>query len=289
MFSVTRARDSSRVAHGGRRRIPYQPARLSCYVALALALMPRFADQLVYFPTREHDGGTPAALRLAYEDVALVAGDGVHLHAWWVPAAPARRTVLFLHGNAGNISHRLDKLAVLHGFDANVLLLDYRGYGHSEGAPDEDGTYRDAEAAYGWLCRRGIAARTIIAYGESLGGPIAVDLATRRPLGGVVLESAPSSIVAVAKHHYPWAPVEWFLSARYDALARIGGVRAPILILHSPGDEIVPFAMAEELRRGATAPVTFVRLAGGHNDAFIAAADAYRTALREFFAQAEGT
>ncbi len=267
-----------------RRQTPYQPARLPCYVALALALMPRFADQFVYFPTREHDGGTPAALRLAFEDVALVAADGVRLHAWWVPASPAQRTVLFLHGNAGNISHRLDKLAVLHGLAANVLLLDYRGYGRSEGAPDEEGTYRDAEAAYEWLRQRGIAEGAIVAYGESLGGPIAVDLAARRPLGGAVLESAPSSIAGVAQHHYPWVPIEWVLSVRYDALAKIGRVRAPILILHSPSDEIVPFAMAEALRQAATAPVTFVRLAGGHNDAFIAAADAYRSALRAFFA-----
>ncbi|MGD9762312.1 MAG: alpha/beta hydrolase [Candidatus Binatia bacterium] len=259
---------------------------ISAASLLAVVPVPRFADRFVYFPTRAHDGGTPAALGLPYEDVELIAADGVRLHAWWVPAAAAQRTVLLLHGNAGNVSHRLDKLAVLNELDANALLLDYRGYGRSEGTPDEAGTYRDAEAAYDWLRGRGVAPPAIIAYGESLGGPIAVHLAAQRPLGGVVLESAPSSIAGVARHHYPWLPVQLLLSNRYDALAKIGQVRAPMLILHSPDDEIVPFAMAEALQGAAAAPVRLVRLSGHHNDAFIAAAEVYRAALRDFFERA---
>jgi fermentation-respiration switch protein FrsA (DUF1100 family) len=244
--------------------------------------MARAADRLVYFPSRALDGGTPAAYGLAYENVALTAADGVALHAWWVPAPAAHRSVLFLHGNAGNISHRLDKLAVLAGLDTSVLLLDYRGYGRSQGTPDEAGTYRDADAAYTWLRGRGIAPATIVAYGESLGGPIAIDLASRQPLGGLVLESAPTSIVAVAQYHYPLLPVSWFLSVRYDALARLPSVRAPVLILHSPRDEIVPFAMAEELFAAAPGCKRLVRLDGGHNDCFIVAADVYEAALRDF-------
>lgn len=255
---------------------------MAAVLLLAFIAMPRFADRLIYFPTRAHDGGTPAALGLTYEDVTLTAADGVRLHAWWVPAPTARRNVLFLHGNAGNISHRLDKLAVLNGLDASVLLLDYRGYGRSDGTPDEDGTYRDAQAAYDWLRARGIPAEQIVAYGESLGGPIATDLAARQPLGGLVLESAPSSILGVARHHYPLLPVGLFLSARYDALARIGRVRAPVLILHSPNDEIVPFAMAETLQAVAGPRARLVRLAGGHNDAFLVAAEVYAAALRAF-------
>lgn len=249
---------------------------------LAVAAMPRIGDRLVYFPSRVLDGGTPAALGLDYEDVTLTAGDGVRLHAWWVPAPAARRAVLLLHGNAGNISHRLDKLAVLAGLDASVLLLDYRGYGRSEGAPDEAGLYRDAEAAYQWLRGRGLPAESIVAYGESLGGPVAADLAARQPLGGLVLESAPASILGVAQHHYPVIPVGWFLSARFDALSRLSQVRAPLLILHSPSDEIVPFAMGEALYAAAAGRKRLVRLAGGHNDAFIVAAEVYQAALRDF-------
>lgn len=249
---------------------------------VAIAAMARPADRLVFFPSRELDGGTPAVYGLAYEDVALTAADGVALHAWWVPAQTPRRGVLFLHGNAGNISHRLDKLAVLNGLDASVLLLDYRGYGRSAGSPDEAGTYRDADAAYGWLRARGLAPDEIVVYGESLGGPIATHLASRQPVGGLVLESAPSSILGVAQHHYPLLPVRWFLSVRYDALVRLPAVRAPVLILHSPRDEIVPFAMAEALYAAAPGRKRLVRLDGGHNDAFIVAAEMYQAALREF-------
>jgi len=249
---------------------------------VAVVLMPRFADRLVYFPSRALDGGTPAALGLAYEDVALTTSDGVRLHAWYVRAPAARRTLLFLHGNAGNISHRLDKLAVLADLDLDVLLLDYRGYGRSQGAPDEPGTYRDAAAAYAWLRARGVEPADLIVYGESLGGPIATDLAAHQPVAGLVLESAPSSILAVARYHYPWVPVQFFLSAHYDALSRIGGVQAPLLILHSPADAIVPFSMAEQLYSAAPAPKRLVRLAGGHNDSFLVAAETYRAALNDF-------
>lgn len=244
--------------------------------------MPRLADRLVYFPVREHDGGTPARLGLAYDDVRLTAGDGVPLHAWWVPHTDAAPAVLFLHGNAGNISHRLDKLAVLHALGASVLLLDYRGYGASGGEPDEPGLYRDAEAAWRWLTDRGERAERIVVYGESLGGTVGTALAAERDVGGLVLESTPSSILAVAKHHYPLLPVGLFLAARYDALRRIGRVRAPVLVLHSPDDEIVPFAMAEALFEAAPEPKRLVRLRGGHNDAFLRAATTYRDALRDF-------
>jgi fermentation-respiration switch protein FrsA (DUF1100 family) len=249
---------------------------------LALAAMARPADRLVYFPSRELDGGTPAVYGLAYQEVNLTAADGVALHAWWVPAPAARRAILFLHGNAGNISHRLDKLAVLAGLDASVLLLDYRGYGRSSGTPEEAGTYADADAAYAWLRRRGIAPEAIVLYGESLGGPIAANLAARQPVGGLVLESAPTSILGVAQHHYPLLPVSWFLSARYDGLSRMSAVRAPVLILHSRRDEIVPFAMAEALYAAAAEPKRLVRLDGGHNDAFVVSADPYQAALRDF-------
>lgn len=263
-------------------------AAMLAAAGLAFTLMPKFADRLVYFPSREHDGGTPALLGLAYEDVALRAADGVRLHAWFVRVAGARRTLLLLHGNAGNISHRLDKLAVFAGLGVDVLMLDYRGYGRSEGAPDEPGTYRDAAAAHAWLVARGVSPANLIVYGESLGGPIAVDLAARHAVGGVVLESAPSSIIGVARHHYPLLPVGLFLSLRYDALARIHRVHAPLLLLHSTEDEIVPFSMAEELYAAAHRPKRLVRLRGGHNDCFVVSAERYQAALRDFLRRPPG-
>jgi len=258
-----------------------------------------FADRLIYFPVRPHDG-TPGSIGLEYEDVRLTTSDGVRVHAWFVAARGApdragghprgaqRPAVLFLHGNAGNISHRLDKLAILYGLGADVLLLDYRGYGESEGAPSENGLYRDGDAAYDWLIARGFPAGGIVAYGESLGGTVATDLAARRPVGALVLESAPSSILGVARHHYPFLPVGVFLDDRYDALARIDRVSSPILILHSSDDEIVPFEMAEAMLAAARAPKRLVRLRGGHNDCFVVSAAIYRAALREFLAEQTG-
>jgi fermentation-respiration switch protein FrsA (DUF1100 family) len=266
---------------GMKRRTLLLGAGLLAPLLLAMS----FADRLVYFPIAAHDG-TPRSIGLDYEDVRLTTADGVRVHGWHVPAAapdPAP-AVLFLHGNAGNVSHRLDKLAVLHGLGASVLLLDYRGFGASEGSPTEEGLYRDADAAYDWLVARGTPAERIVLYGESLGGAVAVDLAARRPVGKVVLESAPSSILGVARHHYPFLPVAAFLSARYDAASKIGRVRVPILILHGPDDEIVPFSMAEELLAAANPPKRLVRLRGGHNDGFLVSGSLYAEALRGFIA-----
>jgi fermentation-respiration switch protein FrsA (DUF1100 family) len=172
---------------------------------------------------------------------------------------------------------------VLHGLGAGVLMLDYRGYGKSEGTPDEAGLYADAGAAYEWLRQRGHAERDIVIYGESLGGAVGADLASRRASGGIILESAPSSILAVARHHYAPLPVGLLLSDHFDALSRIGRVSPPVLILHSNTDEIVPFTMAEEILAAAPEPKRLVRLSGGHNDGFVVSAATYERALREFF------
>jgi len=241
-----------------------------------------FTDRFVYFPTRALDGGTPASIGLAYEEVRLRTSDGVRLHAWFVPGGRERPTLLFLHGNAGNISHRLEKLAILHELGGAVLLLDYRGYGLSEGAPDEAGTYRDGDAAYDWLIQRGIQPTSLVVYGESLGGGVATDLAARRAVGGLILESTPTNMPDVARAHYPLLPAALLLSVRYDSLAKIASVDAPLLILHSTEDEIVPFEMAERLFRAARPPKRLVQLRGGHNDNFLVATDAYTSALRAF-------
>lgn len=260
---------------------------------LLFSFMAGLADPLVYFPSAEHDGGTPAALGLAYEDLYLETSDGVRLHGWLVPGPAAARatgdagapSVLFFHGNGGNISHRLDKLAVLHGLGTSVLLIDYRGYGKSRGSPNETGLYRDADAAYEELLRRGRQPEQLVLYGESLGGTVATELASRRPVAGVVLESTPTSILAVARYHYPILPVGLLLSARYDALSRIGRLSAPVLVMHSTEDEIVPFEMGEELYAAAPEPKRLIRLRGGHNDGFLRSAQTYERALREFLTQ----
>ena len=143
-----------------------------------ILLLGWYEPHLIYFPARDLER-TPAALGLPFEDVELRTADGERVHGWFLSApAPASVTVLLLHGNAGNISHRFEKLAVLRNLGADVLIVDYRGYGRSSGRPTETGTYRDADAAYEYLVQaRGIDPRRLVLYGESLGAAVAVDLA----------------------------------------------------------------------------------------------------------------
>jgi fermentation-respiration switch protein FrsA (DUF1100 family) len=253
---------------------------------LALLLFLRWYEpRMIYLPMREIDR-TPAELGLAYEDLTLTASDGERLNAWFLPSqVPAPVTVLFLHGNAGNISHRFDKLAVLRTLGADVLIVDYRGYGRSSGRPDEGGTYRDADAAYAHLTGvRAVDPRRVVLYGESLGSAVAVDLAARKPVGGLIMESAFTSAVDVARELFPFLPAGWLVRNRYDSVAKIVAVAAPVLLLHSRDDEFFGWHHPQRLYQAASEPKRLVELRGGHNDAFLVSSGAFAGALKEFFA-----
>ena len=253
-------------------------------VALYLFFM---QPRLLYYPDIPGRGldANPAAVGLAYEEVFLQASDGVRLHAWFIPAAHPRATVLFCHGNAGNISHRLDSIRLLHSLGLQVLIFDYRGYGLSEGKPSEAGTYRDADAAWRYLREdRGLAASGIIILGRSLGAAIAADLASRTRPGAVILESAFTSVPDLAAGIYPWLPVRWLSRYRYDNLGKLARVGSPLLLVHSRDDEIIPFAHGERLFARAREPKAFLELRGGHNEAFQLSRKAYTHGLQSFFA-----
>jgi pimeloyl-ACP methyl ester carboxylesterase len=256
-------------------------------VLLALALFLRWYEpRMIYFPARAIER-TPADLGLSYEDVSLAAEDGASIHGWFLPSGrTGAATVLLLHGNAGNISHRFDKLAVLRELGADVLIIDYRGYGRSTGSPSEQGTYRDAEAAYAWLTgKRGLAPGAIVVYGESLGAAVAADLAARHPVAGLVLESGFTSAVDVGQEMFPFLPARWLVRHRYESTAKLGRVKAAVLVLHSRDDEFFGWHHARGLYEAAPGPKRLVELRGGHNDAFLVSAPLYRSALSEFFAQ----
>jgi len=260
---------------------------LAVGLMLTLVLFVRWYEpRMIYFPWRELER-TPADLGLAYEDVALATSDGETLHAWFLPAAAtAPVTVLLLHGNAGNISHRFDKLALLRALGVDVLILDYRGYGRSTGRPDEAGTYRDADAAYAYLtARRRLDPRRIVVYGESLGAAVAADLASRRPVGGLVLESVFSSAVEVAHELFPFLPARLLVRNRYDSASKMATVQAPVLILHSRDDEFFGWHHPQRLYDAAREPKRLVELRGGHNDAFLVSQAAYTRALAAFFGE----
>lgn len=264
----------------------------STYVGLALLLF-LFQPGLVYYPEVGREiVATPQQAGLAYEDVRLTTADDVALHGWFVPAsAPARGTVLFLHGNAGNISHRLDSLRMLHRLGYSTLIVDYRGYGNSAGKPTEQGTYLDAAAAWLYLTQqRQLPAASIVLFGESLGGAVAAWLASRQAPAALIIASGFTSLPDLAADIYPYMPVRWLARFRYDTRAYLqaSGSGIPVFIAHSPGDEIIPFRHGQELYAAANGPRRFLELAGGHNEGFIFMREAWVQALGDFLSMQVG-
>jgi fermentation-respiration switch protein FrsA (DUF1100 family) len=225
---------------------------------------------------------TPEAVGLDYEDVWLDTRDGVRIHIWFVPA-DSTRTVLYFHGNAGNISHRLYTIRQLHELGRSVFIIDYRGYGESDGRPDEDGLYRDAEAAWQYLTDvRGIAAEDIVVYGRSLGGSLAAWLAAERRPGALVLDSSFTSVPDAGQEAYPWLPVRLLSRFRHATVEHVAKVNAPVLVVHSRTDDIIPFHHGKALFDAANEPKSFLELRGGHNDAHLTSETAYVDGLGTF-------
>jgi fermentation-respiration switch protein FrsA (DUF1100 family) len=241
-------------------------------------------QRYIYFPDRELIA-TPAAIGLAYEEVGFAAADGTALHGWYLPGEAGRPLVVFCHGNAGNISHRLESLHLLHGLGLSVFIFDYRGYGQSAGTPSEEGTYADARGALAWLRQRGWTPAQLIYFGESLGAAVALQLAVEQPPAGLVLEAPFTSIAAMGRHHYLLLHLllGWLLDARYDNLAKIGRVHSPLLIIQGKADTIVPPAMSRRLYEAANEPKNLRLIPrAGHNDLLFVGGNAWRDAWREF-------
>jgi uncharacterized protein len=235
----------------------------------------------VYFPERAY-AASPRDFGLPFEDVRLRASDGTVLAAWWIPAEGARGAVVLAHGNGGNMSHRLDKARLLHDLGWSVLLFDYRGYGASDGEPSEEGTYTDmAAAADHVLSARGVDAARLVLYGESLGGAVAIEAACRRYPGALVVDSSFTGLREMARHYYPWLPAS-LLRYRYDSLSRMPSLRCPVMVLHSPQDDIVPYTMGRALFDAAPEPKRFAELAGGHNDGGLMASPGAQRELGAF-------
>jgi len=228
-----------------------------------------FEHSQVYHPDRVLVT-TGAELGRPFEDVWFGADDGVKLNGWFFPAntnSPrAQFALLVCHGNAGNITHRLDTCAALLATGVNVLLFDYRGYGRSTGRPSEDGTYRDAQAAYQWLRLRGFQGTNIIVFGESLGGGVAAELAVREPVGGLVLQSTFTSVPDMAAELFPWFPARRLATIRYDTRSKLPRLHVPVLVMHSRVDEIVPFHHGQQNFATANQPKLFWELPAGHNN-----------------------
>ena len=244
--------------------------------------------RLIYYPDmpgRDIEV-TPGTIGLDYEDITLGTADGERLHGWFVPHPSARATLLFAHGNAGNISHRLESIRLFHDLGLAVLIFDYRGYGLSSGTTTEQGTYRDADAVWHYLVdERGIPPGAVVLFGRSLGAAVIADLAARTHPGAVILESAFTSVPDMAARLYPWLPVRWLASYRYDNAGKIREITAPVQLIHSRDDEIIPFSQGERLYAAANEPKRFLELHGGHNDGFHVSRGIYGPAVNEFIGE----
>ncbi|SCX97582.1 alpha/beta hydrolase [Nitrosospira sp. Nsp13] len=253
------------------------------YAALA-ALIFFAQSSLVYYPgSGRNIIETPSDRGLAYESVEIATSDGESLHGWFIPVPAATGTVLFFHGNAGNISHRMDYLLMFHRLGYNTLIFDYRGYGQSSGSPSESGTYLDAQAAWRYLTEtKEIPSTHVVLFGESLGGAVAAWLAAREKPALLVLASVFTSIPDMAAKIYPFLPVRLLSRFEYSTIDYLQTVTCPVFVAHSPQDDIVPFTHGEALYQIAPEPKQFLRLQGGHNNGFIFMQEDWVEALRKF-------
>jgi fermentation-respiration switch protein FrsA (DUF1100 family) len=242
-------------------------------------------DGMLYLPdlpSRQLEA-TPNDIGLDFRDVWIETEDGETLHGWYVPADDARATVLFFHGNAGNISHRLTSLSQMHSLGLNVLIFDYRGYGKSSGKPSEEGLYRDATAAWHYLSEQlGATTEATLLFGRSLGAGVATRLALEIKPAGVVIESAFTSVPDMAADLYPLLPARLLSRNHFDNLKRIPDISSALLVMHSKNDEIIPYHHGEKLYAAASGSKQYFQLQGGHNDGFIHSGSAYRQAWRAF-------
>ncbi len=236
----------------------------------------------IYFPYSKIDS-TPAQSGLNYRDIYLTTEDQMKIHGWYLPLENPRATLLFFHGNGGNISHRLDKLEIFNELGFSVLIIDYDGYGLSEGGPSESGTYQDAEAAWKYLTDvQKINTNKIIIYGESLGGAVATWLATQHDAGALILDSTFTSIYEMGKRYYPFLPLKLISRIKYPTIDRISHINCPLLIIHSSEDDIVPFEMGKKLFEHANQPKDFLQIHGDHNYGFMQSREQYYTGFDHF-------
>lgn len=241
-------------------------------------------QRLLYFPDREVSS-SPANFGLEYEELKLTTSDNISLHGWFIPGVKDRPVILFFHGNAGNIVHRLDNISLLNRLGLNVLIFDYRGFGKSTGSPSESGLTRDALAAHAWLTANGWQQEQIIYFGRSLGAGVAINLARQHPPARLILETPFTSVPAMGRQHYPilTTALSWMLRDRFDNLDKIGAIEVPLLVFQGDRDTIVPEKMARELFDAASPPKTFHLIPGAdHNNTYERGGEAYWQAWRKF-------
>ena len=242
-------------------------------------------NKLIYSPPRYPEGfPAPQTYQREVEDVWLLTTDGVRINAFYRSNPSSRQVLLWFHGNAENIGYNLEQLRALAQIGTSIMAVDYRGYGKSQGTPDEAGVHHDADAAYDYLTeQRHFRTQDILIYGHSLGGAVAVNLAARRPCGGLIVQSSFTSAGAMAARIFPIPLIAYAVKSRFDSLETIRDVHAPILIVHGTRDDVVPFVKGEQLFRAAPEPKRFFPIQGaGHNNVMEIGGESYLACLRSF-------
>jgi hypothetical protein len=238
----------------------------------------------IFFPDKKIVQ-TPADAALDFLDIYFETEDGTKINGWFVPDTDSRSVLLWFHGNAGNLSHRVDLLRLLHHeLKTNIFMVDFREYGRSEGVVSEEGTQQDALAAYDYLLTRSdIDSEKIIVFGQSLGAAVAVELATSRDLQGLILEAPFTSIREMARVVFPWLPIGRFLSTKYDSISKIKQIRVPFLVMHGDQDEVIPFSQGQQLYEAGNEPKTFYPISGaGHNNTTLVGGRPYLKVIQQF-------
>ena len=238
----------------------------------------------VYHPEPWQDRDWARLTGLPLEEVWFQSTDGTRLFGWYVDAQADRPVILWCHGNAGNVIHRLENLKRLYQLGLSVFLFDYRGYGRSQGRPSEEGLYQDARGAYDYLTRtRMIRSERIVIFGRSLGGAVAGELASQKPAAGLILESVFPSIEAVAKFHYGGLPVHWLLGADFKLIDHLPQLSLPKLIIHGDKDDIIPLELGKQVFEAAKPPKFFYLIEGAdHNNTYQVGGAAYFRRWVEF-------
>jgi len=252
------------------------------FYLLILLMVYVFQGKLLYFPDKNIIAN-PDFYGMKYEDVNFETSDKINLHGWYIPADSAKHTLLFCHGNAGNISHRMESIKQFHDLDLNVFIFDYRGYGKSEGSISEEGTYIDAQGVWNYLINgKNIFPQNIIIFGRSLGAAIACQLATQSKPAALIMESAFISVPKLAAKIYPILPVRWISRFDYNNMENVKQLNCPVLFIHSRQDEIIPFSHGQKLFEVAKEPKQFLEIQGSHNEGFYISDQIYKKGILKF-------